>query len=208
MCLANSYKTGGRCVAGVDLNTGNWVRPISNQNSGELLSGSSIVDTASGRRFIKPFDVVDIGNPVKRPQVGQPENVERGTNKWKLLEVAEKSRALEFVQRDGQLIYGDFDRISAEFSAQIQQSLTIIKVRNPSFQTNERGKLRGKFSFSGRQYDFAVTDDAPWTNEAKKRPINRNTGDWLLTISLGVPWGPTATSRLQMYKLIAGAFKL
>ena len=29
-CLANSYKGGGRrCIAGIDIKTGEWVRPIS-----------------------------------------------------------------------------------------------------------------------------------------------------------------------------------
>jgi hypothetical protein len=209
LCLANSYKTGGRCVAGIDIGSGKWVRPVSTQNSGELLSESSIVETEAARRFIRPFDVVDIGNPIKCPIPGQPENVERGTNKWTLLEEVHRSTALKFVQREGLLIYGNYDRIDAKLSEHVQKSLTIIKVTNPSFQINSYGKLRGRFVFSGKHYDFSVTDDAPWTNDAKIQPINQNTGDWLLTISLGVPWSPpNSTRNPEMYKLIAGAFKL
>jgi len=28
VCLANSRKNGKRCIAGIDLDTGNWVRPV------------------------------------------------------------------------------------------------------------------------------------------------------------------------------------
>jgi hypothetical protein len=36
VCLANSRKAGGRCIAGVRTDTGAWVRPVSSGREGTL----------------------------------------------------------------------------------------------------------------------------------------------------------------------------
>ena len=36
ICLANSSKLGSRCLAGLRVDGGGWVRPVSNQEYGEL----------------------------------------------------------------------------------------------------------------------------------------------------------------------------
>lgn len=207
VCLANSYKTGGRCVAGIDLATGRWIRPVSGQNSGELNRDSSLVFSSGPTRYIKPFDVVDLGQPIACPNPGQPENVLRGEEQWRLKRIATAHEVLQFAQPDGQIFLGDYGRISVSDANQIRKSLTLIRVQNPSFalrdnETLARQQLRGRFTFSGRHYDLSVTDDSPWTHDARLRPIDGETGDWLLTISLGVPW------RQSMYKMIACAMRL
>ncbi len=55
VCLANSWRPGGRCVAGIDLETGEWVRPIPK-------GGSAIPedDTHFADHELVPLDVVDV----------------------------------------------------------------------------------------------------------------------------------------------------
>ncbi|QZZ19099.1 hypothetical protein J5X98_16960 [Leptothermofonsia sichuanensis E412] len=36
ICLANSWKHGERCIAGIDLMTGNWIRPVSDLSDGRV----------------------------------------------------------------------------------------------------------------------------------------------------------------------------
>ena len=36
LVMANSKKLKGRCIAGIDIDTGKWVRPVSNNEHGEF----------------------------------------------------------------------------------------------------------------------------------------------------------------------------
>lgn len=48
ICLANSRKIGGRCVAGIDVNTGEWVRPV-RDNGGALTLDDISYEDGTGR---------------------------------------------------------------------------------------------------------------------------------------------------------------
>ena len=56
ICFANSLKRGGRCIAGINSSTGEWVRPISRLDDGRIPSNLSIVDGEP----IQPLDIIDI----------------------------------------------------------------------------------------------------------------------------------------------------
>ncbi|MFP5272720.1 dual OB domain-containing protein [Coleofasciculus sp.] len=45
ICLANSRKLDERCIAGIDLNTGKWVRPVCDDRYPERWSNSKIYST-------------------------------------------------------------------------------------------------------------------------------------------------------------------
>ena len=62
LCLANSWKGGGRCVAGL-LPDGSWIRPVTATGDGSLAAPMCTLDT--GRR-VRALDVVLFG--VKRPE--------------------------------------------------------------------------------------------------------------------------------------------
>ena len=66
LCLANSKKLGGRCLAGLswpDLQT--WIRPVERaREHGEIPSNRTQVDSPEGRRWIRPLDVINVGLPV------------------------------------------------------------------------------------------------------------------------------------------------
>lgn len=71
--LTTSLKNGGYCVAGVDINTGDWVRFVSNdERTHGALSISDI--TYKNRRICKPLDVVSVDVVAPAPLPHQPEN--------------------------------------------------------------------------------------------------------------------------------------
>ena len=43
LCLANSRKPPARCVAGLDLATGMWLRPVSDENNGGLSVNQALI---------------------------------------------------------------------------------------------------------------------------------------------------------------------
>ena len=55
LCLASSIKFGGRCVAGVRLDTGEWVRPVSDTPDGTLPRRQCVVDGVTVK--VCPVDV-------------------------------------------------------------------------------------------------------------------------------------------------------
>ena len=71
LCLANSRKPGGRCVAGLS-SDGTWIRPVSTPESGALSHGQVMLGEEG--RQVEPLDAVAV--PVERPVPlpHQPEN--------------------------------------------------------------------------------------------------------------------------------------
>jgi hypothetical protein len=54
ICLANSVKLGGRCVAGITRSTGDWIRPISTFSDGSLTSRNYVLNNG------KPAALLDV----------------------------------------------------------------------------------------------------------------------------------------------------
>jgi len=72
ICLANSYKLGGRCVAGKDTKEMNWVRPVSDSPTGELSLQQINIAGAQEPRL---FDIIRTPLLNPKPNYFQPENV-------------------------------------------------------------------------------------------------------------------------------------
>ena len=56
LVLANSKKFNGRCIAGIDLDSGKWIRPVSNTEHGEFTGIECSVTVGSSRRQVQSLD--------------------------------------------------------------------------------------------------------------------------------------------------------
>lgn len=56
LCLAFSMKHGGRCVAGVRLDSGDWVRPVSAAEDGTLMPAACLLDVGRPIRRLMLYD--------------------------------------------------------------------------------------------------------------------------------------------------------
>lgn len=199
ICLANSRREGGRCIAGI--RTGDsptWVRPIP--------TGNGPVQTGSCRGF-EPLDVVavEVRGPV--PDRFQPENwelVNDRIRRIRRLSLPEAQRLLRAVRVGGPNLLGNTsDRIPMrEFEAKpATESLAVltpeaIEWRVESRVTGSR-RVRADFTLGGARHSLPVTDPV-WESKFASTPVGSrhprtyggvSTGDELILVaSLGAPF--------------------
>lgn len=81
LCLANSYKHGHRCVAGLQTQGARWMRPVSNSGDGHLCRYQYRLSSSEP----EILDVIRIGLSNAKPQPHQPENWLIDDSPWQLI---------------------------------------------------------------------------------------------------------------------------
>ena len=83
LCLANSYKHGGRCVAGVCGDDGVWIRLRGAAVDGSLDASESVLDDGSEPRLL---DVIEVELHYALPSDAHPEDWQIAPVRWRLLQ--------------------------------------------------------------------------------------------------------------------------
>lgn len=83
VCLANSRKHAGRCVAGLRVDGGGWVRPVSQRPDGSLFPQDYWLDADSQPALL---DLISVPLERAEPLPHQPENWVLGDGVWRLKE--------------------------------------------------------------------------------------------------------------------------
>lgn len=165
LVLACSKKWGGRCVAGISQQTGEWVRPVSDREHGELTPFHYRI---RGRE-IEPLDIVryerggDLGDPT------QPENVEVGPSRWELIERVDPADGQAALARHlvpGPVLLGNRGAAVPEEEALlgVEASLALVRPEgaelclDPPWQGAGPTRPRVRFELGGHGYDLAITD--------------------------------------------------
>lgn len=215
LCLANSWKTSGRCIAGKEISDGrigDWIRPVSAREHGELSEDERHFANGSDPRIL---DVITV--PFKRPHPHgfQCENhLIDPTRHWVFERRAtdqEVRAALDLTgtrlwQGGSSSAHGRNDRVREDQAVLAEGSLRFIEVDDLTVQIqvegaeydNAKRKMRGRFSYHGTDYVLGITDPV------LRREYFLNRGDGhhpfgraRLCVSLGEPYLGNA------YKLIA-----
>ena len=216
ICLANSRRPGGRCVAGLRMDGKGWVRPV-NSIGGTIFRQQYTLDDG---REAAIFDVIRVSLKEQCPQSYQPENWIVENEPWRLVRRLTLSEASTFLSSNistSLSFPGDqLDRVYAAALAQNPVAASLALIEPDSIQwyitTNikNRRQTRAKFELGGLPYDFVITDPQ-WEHRLEALPLgvhNRidagvSQGDRLLfTISLGAPKGG------YCYKLVAAVIVL
>ena len=198
ICLANSYKHGGRCIAGIEITfdaNGKpfivrhpdgrpvWLRPVSDSPDGSIPNEIA--------KDIKLFSVIKVTDVVPCPNKAHVEDI-----KYSQLE----SRHGYFTPNDNLLqlcldkkhqniFYFQGKAVSAQMVERLDYSLMLIKPNDVEAyvdENREKSKYRMKFSYYGSHYDFSITD--PEFLEAfKTNPeLGSNLKNVYLALSLGM----------------------
>ena len=207
ICLANARKKGGRCVAGLTMDGGGWIRAVSRIPDGVLYPDD--YQLADGTEP-KPLDVIRINLHHSKPEVHHPENWEIEKGRWQRIETIggrDAGRFLKrFVFRGGMLMGNLDDRCDFNEYYRRPASETLTQIAPPQVDFNNKEKpthrkqARGRFLLGPEQiyYDLPVTYPL-WEPLIIERglTLRQNEQPFVLTISLSEPYGGNC------YKLIA-----
>lgn len=204
VCLANSFKEGGRCVAGIVVNNNNcvlqngkpkWIRPIFQTTEHGQVPANLV-------NHIKLLDIIEIDITEEVPDGYQSENVHFDTNSIKVIGTFLINNLMNLCERQTSAIFGNTQKsISSKDIASQNHSLILINTSNYTINevTNFNGKprLRIQFSFGENQYDFPITDIA-FINQYQLNNKIVNKTNVFLSLSLGVQFNG------MHYKLVVG----
>lgn len=207
VCLANSYKEGGRCIAGIVLENGNpimqngnakWIRPVCETAHGEVPVYVVF--------HINLLDIVEIDVTSSVPDSYQSENVLFDIYSVKIINKFLPSNIGSLCDYSQTTLFGNKGgAVTPENAQLLSNSLRMVKVFNSNvvekiYADNPNLKLRLSFTFNGNSYEIPITD--PMFIDAYK--TNKNllptSSDIFIVISLGV------LHQNWHSKLVAGIF--
>lgn len=213
VCLANSRKLSGRCVAGKETGpSGQWIRPVSSREHEEVSYHERHYRDGGEPASL---DIIDVPVLSKKAHSHQQENwllddaqhwVKTGVLPWD--DLTGLAEPVEPLWLDGDsTMAGLSDQISiaTALAARIKSSLRLIHVPQLLLKVfapgaafnNTKRRVQGQFTFAGRQYWLWVTDPAYENPYLRKDDGVYTIGESFLTISLGEP------HRDHLYKMIA-----
>ncbi len=217
LCLANSRKLTGRCVAGREITAGRpgpWTRPVSDREHQEVSHQERRYDDGSDPRVL---DVILVPLVEHRPHAYQQENwlldprfywERQGRMDWQQLQPFVEPAGPLWTNNDSSYS-GLNDRVANAEATQLRNSLRLILVERLTIRVfrpgeafgNNKRRVQGQFRHEGTQHWLWVTDPVYEDRFLAHPDGNHEIGECCLTISLGEPYGGYA------YKLIAAVIE-
>ncbi len=200
VCLANSYKRGGRCVAGVEIRidtsmhwdvvrrddgTPRWILPIARETDfGEI---PEII-----ARDIPLWSVAKLSDADPCPEFSHREDVH--FSQIQAIGTVRPDRRIieQFVDNNQSTLFHSTDNsISIEAYQLGDHSLTMVHPDGFTFHldaTRQRAKYRLYFSYSGANYDMPITDPAFYGLLEQRPQLTDELTDVYLVLSLGLEY--------------------
>ncbi len=219
VCLANSRKYNGRCIAGKEVisdgRLGGWIRPVSARETGEVAPNECGYQDGNSPRVL---DIIDV--PVTEAQPGgyQQENWLLAPNlNWMKVGRFNASELTPFIDTEEDLwpdgyssSYGENDRVPSMLANSLRDSLRLIRVERleispETVYANNRRRLRGHFRHADQDYSLIITDTFYENEFFSAPPLSGYTGERLLTVSLGEQF--ESYGYTYSYKLIAAVIE-
>lgn len=201
VCLANSRKLQGRCIAGRELVGGKpaaWIRPVSDREHEEVSECERQYQDGSDPRVL---DIMDVPLLEPRPKDYQQENWLLDPNEyWVRVGRLSWGELAPFAQKSGPLwlngyhtTHGLNDRIPLGQAATLRSSLMLVRVDTILLSvfspgqafSNPRRRIQARFSFDGNEYALWVTDPIVEREYLAREDGDYSLGESHLTISLG-----------------------
>lgn len=209
ICLANSYKHGGRCMAGIDLDTGKWVRPIPDSKSRAVTSDMRLIN----RREPQILDVIKIPLEDYGPDEGcQPENRLLKAGRWKKVGQITAQDLLKYCEDNTVILHNHQEYVLPSFFSKTPKSkwksLQLVHNSNVRFcRAYDPQKWRVRFQDGKRHVlDLKLTDPVISNKLRSGKKISKNC---IMTVSLATAWSPKDSNQPERcYKMVAGVVEL
>lgn len=167
LCLANSRKEGGRCVAGKEVlsggRLGNWIRPVSEEEKGEIPLNFRCKDG----RHLAVLDIVRISMVEYVPESFQSENHFIDCSPWEWIRRASWEDAVDAMDlvrgnlwingHHSPTTHGYNDHVPNSMYGELEDSLLLIRPNKLDIYLRER-QTRAEFHFNKQRYNLSVTD--------------------------------------------------
>jgi hypothetical protein len=201
VCLANSRKLSGRCIAGRVFDgrrAGEWVRPVSARPKEEVSEEERQYEDGSDPRVL---DVIEVPLLEPKPKHYQQENWLLDPNEyWKRIERLDWNGLLALSENPERLWINESstsnglnDQISFETAKTLKSSLVLIHVKALQLRVfrpgldygNPKLRVQGQFEHRGERYWLWVTDPGVERTYKARGEGEYAFGECCLTISLG-----------------------
>lgn len=210
ICLANSYKGGGeRCVAGIDADTGRWIRPVPDSKSRAVTSAMRLIDGKEPQ----VLDIIEIPLEDSGPDEGcQPENRLLKPGNWKKVGWITAQELLQYCEDDSIILHNHQEYVLPEFFTKLHKSKwrSLQLVHNKKVRFNrayDPNKWRVSFrDGKGHVLDLKLTDPLV---SGRLRNNEKISNDCILMVSLATPWSPQGSNQPERcYKMVVGVVEL
>lgn len=213
ICLANSWKRGERCIAGITTFKGQWIRPVSDLPDGKV--------TKEMRQIggLEPalLDVLEIPLAKTGPDYGfESENLSILPGKWQRVGQVPPGYLLQYCSKEEYILHNDLRYVEVPYlqSLPISQRRTLELIKTVEISVKPLGvKYEGSQKWSGT----IVTENGQTLTTTITDPVfvrkldlgYRPKNHCLVTVSLSMPWRPPDWEGGDpCWKLIAGVIEL
>jgi hypothetical protein len=229
LSLAVSRRASGNCIAGIDIDTGQWLRPIHSQIRAAFADSELIVvDNHTGKnRFMAPLDLLAVPIEAYAGTNSQPENRVVAPRFLEcpqpVLRTCKGRRTagllVSHVDHNDLLLHSPGDAVQAVDHADcmLSHSLSLVRPLDLAWMVSAHPKYAGKvqvraeFRFGMNSYRLVVTDPV-WEERCHRAGIGRHQHAELsspgndlvfLTVSLAA-----MAFHGQHFKIVAGVVEL
>ena len=214
ICLANSWKHGERCIAGIHPITGKWIRPVSQLPEGQVPKEMRLIN----RREPALLDILEIPLDKTGDNFGfESENLSISPGKWRKIGQFSPGDMIKYCSREEYILHNNRRYVTIQFlqslPVEMRTTLQLVKavvlsVKAVGNRFNEGGeKWEGSLVTDwGKRLTTTITDPIFTRRlELGYRPQN----PCLVTVSLSMPWRPPNWEGDDpCWKLIAAAIEL
>jgi hypothetical protein len=218
VCLANSWKKGGNCVAGLEwppASEANWIRPVSDREHEQLEWPEY---TVRGGKAAAVLDLIEVDLLDHRPHSCQRENhLNDSSKRWRHLGRVSAVELVPFARTTSPLWIdgrdtgeGLNDKIPEQQADGLDSSLmlvradsVVVRVIAKATERGEKTQVRLRFPLASTTYDLSVTDPV-----AHQELASLGRGEHALDHSLALCVSLSEPSYGYRYKLAAGVVHL
>lgn len=217
VCLANSRKLSGRCLAGKEVTEsafGDWIRPVSARPTEEVSERERAYVDGSDPQVL---DIVDVPLLKPKPKTFQSENwlldpeaywVRRGKSSYGRLRAAVDTPPSLWIN-GFETYHGRNDRVPEAEADKLTTSLYLLRLDSISFDVfapgaafgDNKRRVHGVFGHGGTPYALWVTDPLIEREYLAKNDGRYKEGACLITVSLG------ERVKRYCYKLVAAVIR-
>ena len=205
VCLANSFKEGGRCLAGVELDNQNnpvivngrpkWIRPICNTPHGEVPT-----HLVSHLNILHIIEINVTGNPNTDYQ---SENALFSENSIRNVGTFDRNKLNAFCENPLTIFNNRGNAVAQDAIGNLTRSLILINTNNfeiteRTYEDTKKRQTRLVFTHRANHYNFPITDPVFLHHYQANSDFIEDVNELFLCLSLGVVW------QNWYYKLVAG----